>query len=76
MNLGEIIEKLCIANIKLYNICDKKAEAARNPGDFTKQELVEIMAQDIKLCRERANLKNAINKATGMDVSDEVKLYE
>ena len=74
-NLGELVEKLCIANIKLYNICEKKTQAAENPAGFSKDELIEIMRQDISLCRDRAALKNAINKTAGMNVAEEIKRY-
>ncbi len=74
MNLGEAVEKLCIANIKLYNLCDLKASMASSPGDYTKEQLVRVMEQDIKLCEERARLKNAINKTVGIE-SEEIKRY-
>lgn len=74
MNPGELFEKLAIANIKLFNICDDKARAAENPGDFDKSQLIEIMRKDIELCKERARLKNEINKLFGQD-TEEVKSY-
>lgn len=74
MNLGELVEKLAIANIKLYNLCDLKTDMSKNPADYTKEQLVTLMEQDIKLCKERAKLKNAINKTVGLD-GDEIKRY-
>lgn len=74
MSLGELVEKLCIANIKLYNLCDLKAEMAKNPSSYTKEELACVMEQDIMLCKERARLKNEINKIAGLDV-EEIKNY-
>ncbi len=74
-SLGELVEKLTIANIKLYNLCDRKALAANNPGDFSKEELAAIMRKDIELCKERALLKNAINKVAGIPSTEEIKSY-
>lgn len=73
-NIGELIDKLCICNNKLFEICNKKADAAKNPANYTKEELVGIVAKDIALCRERAGLKNEINKFFGVG-SNEVKNY-
>ena len=74
MNLGELIEKLCIANIKLYNICDLQVAMSKNPADYTKEEIVQAMEKDIILCRERAQLKNTINTTMGFK-GEEVKMY-
>lgn len=74
MNFGETVEKLCIANIKLFNLCDMKTKMAKNPGDFTKEELVRVMEQDISLCKERARLKNELNRLVGLE-AEEVKRY-
>lgn len=74
MNLGEMVEKLCIANIKLYNLCDLKTDMSKNPADYTKEQLVTLMEQDIQLCKERAKLKNIINKSVGIE-GEEIKRY-
>lgn len=80
--IGELIEKLCIANIKLFNICDKKVHIAANPGSYSKNEITKVMAADIELCKQRANLKKAIDSAINSaiisgeaSVIDEVKNY-
>ena len=80
--IGELVEKLSIANIKLYEVCDKKADIAREPGSFSKQEIVDVLRRDIELCKQRAMLKKAIDNAVNqaiMDgrtsVIDEVKSY-
>ncbi len=80
--IGELIEKLTIANIKLFGLCDKKANIAKNPGDYSKGEMAEVMRKDIELCKQRANLKNAIDNKisqaimTGdVSVTNEVKSY-
>jgi len=80
--IGELIEKLTIANIKLYMLCDKKADMAKNPEAYTKKQMAEVMDADIQLCKQRGSLKKqidiAINSAiiTGeTSVIDEVKDY-
>ncbi len=80
--IGQLIEELCIANIKLFNVCDTKAAIAANPGDYTKKDCVENARQDIALCKRRAQLKNAIDRAISdaiisrdTSVIDEVKQY-
>jgi hypothetical protein len=80
--MGELVEKLSIANMKLFKVCDKKADIARNPGDFSKSEIVDVIRRDIELCKQRASLKNQIDKTLNqaiMDgkasVVDEVKSY-
>jgi len=82
MKIGQLIEELCIANIKLFNVCDKKAEIVKAPGDFTKSEIVENASRDVELCKQRAQLKTAIDRAIShaiiageVDVIDEVKQY-
>ena len=80
--IGQLIEDLCIANIKLYMVCQKKFEANANPGGFTKKKLLAIMEQDINLCRRRAQLKSAIDQAINRSIIEgevntveEVKRY-
>lgn len=73
-NTAEDIERLVTATIKLYNVCEKKAKVANGTLDLSKEELEELMRQDIDLCRQRGALKNAINKALGQ-ASQEVKRY-
>lgn len=80
--IGELIEKLSIANTKLFTICDKKADMAKNPDDYSKQEMADVMRKDIELCKQRASLKNAIDAAInqaiikgGVSAVSEVKDY-
>ena len=80
--IGELIEKLAIANIKLFTVCDKKADMAASPSDFSKQEMAEVMRADIELCKQRGSLKKQIDKAINdaiikgeASVIDEVKSY-
>lgn len=80
--IGQLIEELCIANIKLFNACDMKAAIAAKPAEFTKKDCVENARRDIELCKRRAQLKTAIDKALNdailsgdTCVIDEVKQY-
>lgn len=80
--IGQLIEELCIANIKLFNVCDTKAAIAAKPADFSKKDCVENARRDIELCKRRAQLKNAIDRAINdaiiageTSVIDEVKQY-
>jgi len=73
-NIGELIEKLAIANIKLFNLCDLKAAMAKNPDSYTKQEMAEVFNKDVTLCNQRGALKNKINKFFGVQEA-EVKSY-
>jgi hypothetical protein len=80
--IGQLIEELCVANIKLFMVCDKKADAAKSPEKYTKKELQKIMAQDIALCKRRAQLKSRIDKVVSdalllgeMDGIEEIKSY-
>lgn len=80
--IGQLIEELCVANIKLFNVCDIKAAIAAKPGDYSKKDCVENARRDIALCKRRAQLKNAIDQALNAaiisgetSVIDEVKQY-
>ena len=80
--LGELIEKLCVANIKLYHICNTKADIASNPANYSKEQMVANAAADIELCKQRGAIKKAIDKSindaiiTGeTSIIDEVKQY-
>lgn len=70
-NVADLIDKLSIVNVKLFFVCDKKA----NPDSLSKEELVKLMKQDVSLCAERSRLKNEINKLLGSKVPEEVKNY-
>lgn len=82
MRISQLIEELCISNIKLYNCCDVKARIAANPSDFTKKQIVENARKDIELCKRRGQLKTSIDKELNRaillgetSVIDEVKRY-
>lgn len=74
MNIAEDIARLAIAECKLYHVCEKKALVASGKLNLTKEELEDLMRQDIDLCRQRGELKNSINKALGQNIQ-EIKRY-
>jgi len=74
--LGELIEKLCIANIKLYNVCNEKADMATNPSNYSKEEMARVMQKDIELCKQRGSIKSKIDKILmGENAIEEIKKY-
>ncbi len=80
--IGQLIEELCVANIKLFEVCNTKAEIAKRPADFTKKQMSENARRDIELCKRRAQLKSSIDKKLSdailsgdISVIDEVKQY-
>lgn len=82
MNIAQLIEELCISNIKLFDVCNKKAAIASNPAGFSKEEAVETIGRDIELCKQRARIKTEINRVLNeavvlgkLDIVDEVKQY-
>jgi len=82
MSVAQKIEELIILNLKLFKTCDRKHDMASRPADFSKKELVENMAADVKLCKQRAKIKTAIDNELAhsiieghIDVIDEVKNY-
>lgn len=74
-NLGELIEKLSIANTKLFKEKDWQQDVVFGKIEVTKEELIKSLEKDINLCQERARLKNEINKATNNLQINEIKNY-
>lgn len=75
--IGQLIEELIVANVKLYMACEKKFAIAADPGKFSKKEIVENARQDVELCRRRAQLKNKIDAALRQAImSGEVESIE
>lgn len=75
--LAELIERLVIDNIKLYMVCERKAQLLKDP--FVKdqaEKLAENMAQDVALCKARALIRKELNERLGQPASGEsVKNY-
>lgn len=81
VDVANLIEQLVTATIKLYKVCDRKAELGKMPPPLSPgqaQEYAEAVAQnmreDIALCQLRGSLKNQINQALGCGLQD-VKDY-
>ncbi len=69
--IGELIERLCIANMKLWAVCDKKANAA----NMTQEDLRVLVADDLNLCKSRAAIRAEINRRLGTTSGETVKHY-
>ena len=85
VTLSELIDKLSIINIKLFNLLDKTAELDKKV-EKSKEEIdmiVKLSGENIHLATQRSNLKSAIDqklniaiKNGGTGVLDEVKQYK
>jgi hypothetical protein len=84
ITLAELIDKLTVINIKLFNLLEKTAELDKKV-EKTKEEIeliVRLSGENIRLVRQRSNLKSAIDKKLndaikngGTAILDEVKNY-
>ena len=76
LSLGELIDRLTIVNIKLFNL---KTEVMNNRDDTTFLERAPVY--DVRLCEERARIKACIDKKVmlmikgGTEFNEEVKRY-
>ena len=76
-SLGELIDKLAIANTKLFEVCRLKNEIAQFPARFSKMETIKNAEADIELCKQRAKLKGDIDRILmGKYAIKEIKNYE
>ncbi len=69
--IGELIERLCIANLKLWAVCDKKANAA----NMSQEDLRVLVTDDLNLCKSRAAIRAEINRRLGTTSGETVKHY-
>lgn len=74
-DIAQLIDELSIVNTKLYALCDRKSDVIKSPGSFTKEQLVELISNDIALCRKRSQIKNKINEVFGSTEAKEIKDY-
>jgi ribosome-associated translation inhibitor RaiA len=84
ITFSELIDKLSVINIKLYNLLEKTAELDKKELK-TKDDIdliVRLSGENIRLAKQRSNLKSAIDKKLneaikkgGTDILDEVKNY-
>lgn len=72
VDIGLLIEQLAIANVKLFQLCNKKVDAAA--GKLSAAAMQQLAADDLDLCKLRARLRGEINKALGSH-GDSVKSY-
>jgi len=74
--LGEVIEKLVTSVNKLYSLCNDKVNAINNPDKWSKEKLLELLKNDVELCKQRAALKNQIDRMVlGANAAQEIKSY-
>lgn len=85
ITFSELIDKLTVINIKLFNLLDKAAEldnkVSRTAEDI--ETIVRLSGENIRLVKQRSNLKSAIDKKLnqairkgGTEILDEVKNYK
>lgn len=83
ITISELIDRLSIVNIKLYNLLDRTAEldAKEKTPDVT-AEIVKLSGDNIRLVKQRSQLKTAIDQKIAevirqgrIDILDEVKDY-
>jgi hypothetical protein len=84
ITFSELIDKLSVINIKLYNLLEKTAsldkKANKTPEDIAL--IVQLSGENIRLAKQRSKFKSAIDAKLNMaikngstDVLDEVKNY-
>lgn len=80
MSIGELVDRLTIVNLKLFKLKDYQSNSDDGAG------LARSAKSDVALCKERSNIKSAINEKIFSIASrvynsvertdaDEVKLY-
>lgn len=84
ITFSELIDKLTVINIKLFNLLDKTAELDKKT-EKSKEDvdlIVKLSGENIRLVKQRSNLKSAIDKKLsiaikngGTEILDEVKNY-
>lgn len=84
ITFSELIDKLTVINIKLFNLLDKAAELDRKENRTAEdvETIIRLSGENIRLVKQRSNLKSAIDKKLnqairngGTAVLDEVKNY-
>jgi hypothetical protein len=83
VTFSELLDKLMVINIKLFNLLEKTAELDKK--EKTKEDIdliVKLSGENIRLAKQRSNLKSAIDKKLNEAISagetqvlDEVKNY-
>ena len=84
ITFSELIDKLTVVNIKLFNLLERTAELNLKEKKTTEdiKLIVDLSGENIRLVKLRSNLKTAIDKklndairSGGTDILDEVKNY-
>ena len=84
ITFSELLDKLIITNIKLYNLLDKTAalDKIKNKTQEIKDEIIELSGENIRLVKQRSSLKSAIDEKLNLaikcgktNIIDEVKKY-
>lgn len=83
ITFSELLDKLMVVNIKLFNLLEKTAELDKKKKTKEDIELiVKLSGENIRLVKQRSALKSAIDKKLndsirngGTDILDEVKNY-
>jgi len=85
VTFGELVDRLSIINIKLFNLLDKTAELDKIENKSKKDIdlIVKLSGDNIRLATQRSCLKSAIDKKLniaikkgGSEILDEVKSYK
>jgi len=85
ITFSELIDKLNIVNIKLFNLLDKTAELDKkiNKSKEDIDLIIQLSGDNIRLAKQRSNLKSAIDKKLNeaiksgdTNILDEVKNYK
>ncbi len=84
VTISELIDKLTVINIKLFNLLEKTSELDKKTKK-TEEDIaliVQLSGENIRLVKQRSKLKSAIDqkintsiKNGGTDILDEVKNY-
>jgi hypothetical protein len=84
ITFSELIDKLMTINIKLYNLLEKTTELDKieNKSQQEIDLIIKLSGENIRLVKQRSNLKSAIDKKLNMaiknggaEVLDEIKNY-
>jgi hypothetical protein len=84
VTFSELIDKLNVVNIKLFNLLEKTAELDRKVKKTADDValIVQLSGDNIRLAKQRSSLKSAIDKKLnvaiqkgGTEILDEVKNY-
>jgi hypothetical protein len=62
VKFGQYSEDLCIANLKLFKVCDLKDKIAKGEIECSNEQKELLLKQDIELCKTRAHLKSELDK--------------